>query len=455
MELMKGFWEDKQATLRAPIYGASLLIGLSLLVSRLSFVVFFALIPLVLYIERMNKLSTKRIRTDFYLFGVIVSMFANFFLLEASPNNWFVVVKGWFAFVAPLMAWLMISFFCGLACLLLGEALRRLPNTAWRIGLLPLLFALMEVLRSYLFAIMAYGPHGSLSPNFNWGALAVPASNTPVVYMSRFSTFFGLSAIVVVINICLLQLSRPKPVRYGLLLLVICFLSGVGWLSMPEVPSRVARLRIEVRGMTENQSVVDWTEKDWPPQGTDLLVLPEYSGLLESKDYHKILRRLSPNGLAVTSIRTSRPPAATNQLIFLNRNGDIVSRQDKTFLIPTGETLPYSLQLAFRAIRKQNAIVDFTYYQQLTPGALPEKPFVYNGVSYGALACSGVSALSEYSRLSDEGADILVNSASLSFLKPDSHYHVYARAMARYQAVSTGKPFVQASRSGYSFFDGQ
>ncbi len=437
--------------LRATVYGSALLFGASLLFGRLSFISFFAGIPLLIYIEQMNRLSARQIRTDFYLYGVIVCLFANFFLLEASPNNWVVTVQGWFAFAAPVMAWLMISFFCGLATLALGEVLRKIPTTGWRIGLLPLLFAGTEAFRSYLYAIMAYGPHGSLSPNFNWGSIAVPASSTFLVYISRFTTFFGITAVVIVINICVYRLIREKQLRYGAVLLVIGFLSGIGWLGMPEAPTKVASLRIVAKGMTENESVVDWSKKDWPPQDTDLLVLPEYSGLLENKDYRKILARLSPTGLAVTTVQVGRPPAATNQLIFIDRNGQILSRQDKTFLIPTGETLPYSLQLAFKAIRKQKAIVDFTYYQQLAAGNSPEKPFVYNGVSYGALACSGVSALTEYGRLSDEGADILINSASLSFLQPDSRYHVYAKAMARYQAVSNGKVFVQASRNGYSF----
>lgn len=389
---------------------------------------------------------------DLYAFGFIVSAFANFFLLEASPNNWAVIVRGWFAVVAPTMAWLMISSFSALAFLGLAEVLRRIPSNVWRLSALPLLFALTELLRSYLFAVMAYAPHGSMSPNFNWGSLAVPASGTPLVYASRIVGFFGLTALVVGINVALyLALKKRQFIAGSLFITATVALSVIGKATIPTPSAAVQNLKIITKHFDEQENAADWTKADWPPQGTDLLVLPEYSGLLENKDYKAILQRLSKNGLAITTMRNGRSPGGTNRLIFINREGSIVEQQDKTFLIPTGETLPYSLQATFTLIKKQRSIEEFRYLQQITPGDKHEAPFEYNGIYYGALACSGVSALNEYSRLTDEGADILINSASLSFLKTNSRYHVYADNMARFQSVSTGKLLVQASRSGNSY----
>lgn len=99
----------------------------------------------------------------------------------------------------------------------------------------------------------------------------------------------------------------------------------------------------------------------------------------------------------------------------------------------------------------KKVLQDFTYSQQVTPGEKFEKPYNNVRFSVGALACSGVTALNEYRRLTQQGADILVNSASLSFLTNKSSYHVYAYNMSRFQAVSNNRPFVQASRSGESY----
>jgi len=189
-----------------------------------------------------------------------------------------------------------------------------------------------------------------------------------------------------------------------------------------------------------------------PPSGTDVLVLPEYSGIEQDKEVSKYLSPLSSNGVAITSIVNGRSPNGTNRIIYLSRDGRVIERQDKTFLIPTGELLPYSLQASFRTIGRSSINEAFKYTQQLERGDRPERVYATkDGIRIGTLACSGVSALNEYSRLTNEGADILVNTASLAFLQPNSLYHVYARNMARFQAVSNNRPFAQASRSGQSY----
>jgi apolipoprotein N-acyltransferase len=308
----------------------------------------------------------------------------------------------------------------------------------------------MELARSYLFAIMAYGPHGKLSPNFNWGSISVPASGTPLVFATRMVGFFGLTFLVLVINICIYSLvTRYYRGRSIAALCIVFCLTYISWSAGVHV--KTPELTVVAVGVGPTQGLKDWDQASWPAQGTDLLVLPEYSEILKNPQYKEIMNRLSDTGLAVTTIRDKGSPEGTNRLIYINKKGDIVNYQDKTFLIPTGEYLPYSLQASFKLIGKQKSIQDFKYTQQQTNGKIDEYPFSGGSFRVGALACSGVSALNEYKRLSSEDADILVNSASLSFLAPHSHYHVYARNMARYHAVSNNKPFVQASRSGETY----
>ena len=433
-----------------PIYASGILVGLCMVVRGSEWLIFVALIPLLYYISKSGKLRNKRILADFYVFGFIICGFANWFLLQVSPQNWTVSLQGWFVAVATGLSWLLICAWCALSFLVLGFVLYRFKTPKARLLALPFLFSLAEVLRSYMYAAMAYGPHGSFSPNFNWGSLAVPASGTPLVFSSRFIGFFGLTFLVVVVNLAVFAICKRK---YGVSMaatIAVVFVAYLGW-KQGEATASNKHLSIAIVHLGELQSAIDLGTNKWPPNGTDLLVLPEYSELRQNPDYKKLLQRLSPNGVAVTTERNGQSPNGTNELIFLDRNAKVVSAQDKTFLIPTGETLPYILKFSFWLIRKNNMNVNFTYTQQITSGQTPEKPYNTGTFSVGALACSGVSTLNEYGRLSGQGADVLVNSASLSFLQSDSLYHVYARNMARYQAVSNNRTFVQASRSGESY----
>lgn len=413
--------------------------------------IYIALVPLIAYLPSINKTPSKRVIRDYYFAGFILCGFANIFLFQLAPENWTIQLNGWFGYASRFISWILICSICAVSYGLLGYILTKIKYDSLKLLFLPFLFATTELIRSYLFAIMAYGPHGSLSPNFNWGSIAVPASGTPLVYSSRILGFFGLTFLVVVINICIYLLFIKRRVLAPTLVLGgIISLTLIGWSLGEQKTNKV--LQVAIIHMNEQNDLSMGSLALWPPEGTDLLVLPEYSAVLKYKDYKQMLHRLSKNGVAITTIDTGRSPNATNRIIYLNRDGDIIKSQDKTFLIPTGEYIPYSLQLGFRAIGKSTALVDFRYSQQLKPGNEPESLYMTeDGVKIGALACSGVSALNEYSRLSNAGADILTNSASLAFLQPTSLYHVYARNMARYQAVSNNKPFVQASRSGQSY----
>lgn len=437
--------------IRWHLYVSFLLIGVSMVWNHGGWLIFFALIPLVTYVAHMNELSSRKVVKDFYFGGFILIGFANLFLYEVAPENWTIQLRGWFGMASRFMSWFLICAFTSLAYAGLGFVLKKIKGYRTRLLLLPFLFAFAELVRSYLYAIMAYGPNGNLSPNFNWGSIAVPASGTPIVYNSRWLGFFGISVIVVAVNICLyLILFKRKLLMPIILLCLIAASTLLTWSLGADLRGR--QIKVASIHLNEKSDMTFIDSKLWPPQGTDLLILPEYSAILTYKDYKQMLSRLSEDGVAITSIDNGRSPEGTNRIIVLNRNGKVIKSEDKTFLIPTGEYIPYSLQLGFRLIGKSQAITDFTYSQQLTKGSQPETPIVASsGLSVGALACSGVGALKGYSRLADEGADVFTNSASLAFLLPDSIYHTYARNMARFQAVSNNKGFIQASRSGQSY----
>ena len=437
--------------IRLRLYLSFYLLGISMLWSGGEWLIFFAVIPFISYIPHIQKMKLRKVLKDFYFGGVILCGFANIFLFQVAPENWTIELNGWFGVFSRLLSWLLASFVCALAYVPIGYVLYKIKDFNKQLIVLPFLFPLAELLRSYIFAFGAYGPHGNLNPNFNWGSLAVPASGTQLVYSSRLLGFFGLTFLVVLINIGLyLIIFRRKIVIPLSIFLAITTLTFLCWRSGES--SKTQSLQVAAIHFKDKKNFADIDRYFWPTKETDIIVLPEYSKFLQSKDHEQLLSRLSKDGVLITSREDGASPNGTNQVIVINKQGDVVYRQDKTFLIPTGEYMPYVLQTSFRVIGKAQVLDDFNNQQKLTKGKIPEQNYVAtNSVKIGALACSGVGALGAYQQLSDDGADVLTNSASLSFLLPDSVYHAYAKNMARYQAVSNNKPFIQSSRSGQSY----
>jgi apolipoprotein N-acyltransferase len=433
------------------LYISFLLLGISMIWDKGGWLTLVALIPAINYLAKFNELSTRKVLKDFYLAGFILCGFANLFFFELAPENWTIALTGWFGLVSRFVSWLLICSFCSLSFLLLGYILKRIKYLNHRLLALPVLFALTELVRSYLFASMAFGPHGSFSPNFNWGSIAVPASGTPLVYSSRLIGFFGITAAVVVVNIALYLLLFKRRIIVPLsLILVICTVTILGWKLGETKGSK--QLRVAVVHLNERQDLSEWSKSFWPAQNTDIIVLPEYSNVQSNKNFKLILSRLSKDGIAVTTRPIGRAPNEINSVTYYNKDGNVVNTQGKTFLIPTGEYMPYSLQASFTLLGKKQALTDFHYSQKLTKGTIDEYPLRSNKDVYiGTLACSGISALTQYRQLTDKGADVLVNSASLAFLQPDSLYHIYAKNMARYHSIVNNRPFLQSSRSGQSY----
>jgi apolipoprotein N-acyltransferase len=409
------------------------------------------MIPMLFYLMKSRERTINQSVSDFYIFGLILCGFANLFLFQMSPENWNIGLSGWITVLARLIAWCLVCLFSALAYALLGYCLGIIKNVQYKFYAFPFLFPIAELIRSYLYAAMSYGPKGSFSPNFNWGSLAVPGSGTVLVYSSRILGFFGISLLVILFNYTVWLLLRRKFFYAILLLCFIAFVTILGW-KQGDSLYFTRNVTVSVVHLSEDDDMKSIDTNIAPVQSSEILVLPEYSGIEKDPQKESYLTPLSKNGVAITSIVNGKGPSGTNRIIYMSKTGDLIEQQDKTFLIPTGELLPYSLQASFSIIGKSSINVAFNSTQQIDRGKTPEKVYkTNNDIAIGTLACSGVSALNEYSRLTSEGASILVNSASLSFLTENSLYHVYAHNMARFQAVSNNRPLAQASRSGESY----
>lgn len=425
------------------------IIGLASIIHFFEYFIFIGFIPLIIYVKRIHRYTIRQVLLDFYICGLILCGFSYLFIFQVLPNNWAISLPTWIAVTASLISWLLIS--CLSACLfiLLGGLLYKIKNSNYRLLLLIPIWIGVEIIRSYGIALYSYGPGSSISPNFNFGSIGVIASGTHAIYLSRYVGFYGMSITVLLVNLSLYYLFFKRKITALYVIVIILFFTYFSWISKDNSIDNSTDI---VAVHLNEESVLDvWSGWKSLPNEIEILIFPEYSGVLENKDFIKIASKLSDEGVGITSTTKRIDNKTYNQIVYFDNLGNILQTQNKSFIIPSGETMPYFLSGIFKIIGQDDLVEQFQINQQITPGTANESPFKYKGNSFGSLICSGIIALNEYSRLSDEGSNILINTASLSFLVHDSYYHVHARNMARYHAVSNNVPLVQASRSGESF----
>lgn len=422
-----------------PLISAALL-GLTLLSTKLTWLVFVALVPLLYVVAQPNKLNRKHVMRSFYAAGVVYFLFVYMAMLDTSPNSWS-QIDSTFATLSTGFVWIVLALTNAVQFLLLGWATLNLEKR-YRLLLLPCIWILAELARSYLFAAIALGPGGTLSPNWPLGNLGTIAAGTPLVYLGRFIGLYGLSLAVVSINIGVL-LALKKKQKAALLLAGPAALALLAFVAYQPSGNTIKAAAVHLADKSDLRQTVPNISL---PVDAELLVLPEYSRFLDNPNHKKLAGR----SVVVTTVEGIGKPRS-NDLIYYSAQAGEISRQQKTFLISGGEYAPYIFDGMFRLLGRSYIVTEFNQSQQVRPGTSSEKP-VRTTVGYlGGLACSGVINLSQYQRLTRKGAEILVNPASLSLISSGNVYHVQEQYLTRFHAVANARPFVQASRTGESY----
>lgn len=438
-----------QVRLSLILYLGALLMGLSFVFSNRGWFIFISVLPLFVYVENLKKLSLKRILIDFFVMGVIVMGSSFLYMFQAASQNWDTVVSGWFVLGSRFIAWFIATIVCATPFIGLAWVLYKIKNDSTRLWATLLLWPIFEIIRAFVFSVISYGKGGAIGIDTNFGSLAVSASDTPLVYISRIFSFWGMSVAVLAFGLGVYYLFKKRFLIGGLLIFSVVVVSVLTY-NLPS-KNNVSQHKVVVVHLNENDAMSIWENFDSIPENTDLLVLPEYSEATKDEVIQKIANKLSVNGVAITTVTEGKLLNKHNKLVYFNKEGQIVSKQDKSRLIPMGEYLPWVINQAFKLFKQKTLIDTFMYVQMVNKGQAPIRPFNYGGKVFGALPCSGVTAVGDYYNIKRQGADVLINSASLSFLSPNSTYHVYGKNMARYQAVSNNLPYIQSSRSGDSY----
>ncbi|MSR89314.1 hypothetical protein EXS53_00025 [Patescibacteria group bacterium] len=453
----------------ALIIASGVLLSLPFVRYQLGWLSFFSLLPLLALLQRLRaqKASSKRIVASILLAGAIDMSIVLTWMYQLNTVDLLQDPLTRAVFV-PFTLGLMVLFFAS-GFLIFGWLVVRLKislDNKNSFLLLPAAWVFGEFARSVFFSIMMLGEGGAVGMHWNFGALGLAASATPLVYFSRLGGLFGLSFVVVLANIAIFQLWRRKFVKVSVLIIASIVIATALAYYLYRAPSNPAIERIGLVHLGSNEDT-DYQQplirsiKDNASGRLATVIFPEYSHLFDEPrlldEDRQIAQLLLKNegSRIITSRTISAVKTETNAIVELDVSGRQISAQGKTFLIPGGEYIPYLYKGILIASGNYRLIAYHEGEKTVAQSKKPIEPITINGVSYGVLACSGIIAPEYYRELTNRGAEVLVNAASLSTMGIGAQFFDQAKQMARFQAVANARTLVQSARGKQSYIMSQ
>ena len=431
---------------------------------QLGWLGFITLLPFLYLLLRFEKkkLKTRKIIKYIWLVGMVFMAITISWMFQLNTVGLLQdpITKVIFL---PLTLGLMVLFFSSGFALFgwLYTKLKVSLNNKSSFLLLPAIWVVGEFVRSVVFSICSLGEGGSVGMHWNFGALGLGVAVTPMVFASRIVGLFGLSFVMVLINLSIFQLIRRKFVVYSIGIILACLaVALIGFYgyrhTTASAPQKVGIVHLgPLEDIDYENSLLSQSDK--VNDKVDLVIFPEYSHLFEEdrlKDADQaIVNKLveGPDSRIITTRSVTDNGKDTNAIVELTTDNKEISKQGKTFLIPGGEYVPYIYKALLIASANYELIRHHEGQNTVYQSKVPIKPINIQGVNYGVLACSGIIAPEFYRGLVNDGASVLVNSASLSTMGMGKEFFDQAYQMARFQAVANSRPLIQSARGEKSY----
>lgn len=326
--------------------------------------------------------------------------------------------------------------------------------------LVPTLWLVAEYVRAVIFSITSMGPGGQIGPYWTFGNFGYYLAETPLAFIARFGGLYLLSGVMALLFVAGYQSYKKRSIIP--IVPVVVVLVVLSWLGYVIYARSTGQQRVvgAVNYAYKDQPTMHSKEsydllRGFQDRSLDALVLPEYSHYFEenfSSDVAVIGRVMKKtDGLVVHSARENNAGLGHNMLTFQASNGAVLNQQQKWFVVPAGEYVPYIYQVVLAYAGQEHLLLDFNNQKSVNRGKGIEKPYVFDGVSYGAHACSGVIAPDFYNQLAQAGANIFTNSAALDTMGISPLFHVESQNMNKLTAIAHARPFVQGAKGGPAY----
>ncbi|MFH0935805.1 MAG: apolipoprotein N-acyltransferase [Candidatus Omnitrophota bacterium] len=317
---------------------------------------------------------------------------------------------------------------------------------------IPSVWVLLEYIRSYLFS------------GFGWALLGYSQYlNLPVIQVADITGVWGVSFLVMMINVAIYQLATGRK-KFLIPLLVLGLALGYGyykiyrpatsdqqpstsisiiqgnipqelkWDTDPRVKYHVidTYLTLSSQALKDNPALIIWPEASLP------VVLEEEPYFSQVVGDFARQRKVA----ILTGAVTSRDNLYFNSAVLFSKEGELSERYEKVHLVPFGEYIPLKDALPFL-----QAVVPIG---EITPGE-QYTVFMYNGQRFSVLICFEDLFPEIARRYAKNGAGFLVNITNDAWYKktPAAYQHLQASVL---RAVETRLSLVRAANTGVSGF---
>ncbi len=419
-----------------------------------------ALVPLLWFLKfKFISHDTTDIILVIWLFGFFYLLIVCGWLINADAHSW-TRLGGISLQYLIFIIWFLLGLFLSIGFLALGLITRfaiakRLSFEKYLL-IFPFFWVACEFGRSWLFSVVSYGKNATVGPFYNFGVLGYSLTSTQLVHFSKVGGLFGLSFLVVVVNIVII-LGLLNKYKQVLFMLSPVILLGALTLIPVKTTRKIAVATVQLA--SDDKNYYDDLAEQIPAGDSprEVLTLPEYSYFFDygtPAQHSNITNKLfaNDNGIIIYSRKgTAKNGLQTNEMVVATPNSQILDSQLKSFLIPTGEYIPWIIQQGLKYSGQNQVQGYFDASLGIAKADHVEHVVTAGSIKIGALVCSGVIAPERYRILTKQGAQLLTNSASLNEFTNTPLYHLQARQFARFIAVANDRPFVQSARGGYAY----
>lgn len=339
--------------------------------------------------------------------------------------------------------------------------LLKLSITQFRfVFLAPFLWVVCESFVSVSFSIISSGIGSRVGDYWHFGSIGIWIIPTPLVFLSRWGGLYVLSFSVALLLCSIIFMIKTKKWIYSVSIIASLVVLSVLSYQLYKTPNgqSIVIAAIGSKVLKDDEYVnnpLPFTVQKVPEHSLDVIVLPEYSRYWEyDKTKHTTLiqRALKDSkGLVIDSYSKVFQNKKYNNITYSSSNGTSYNEQSKWFIVPGGEYIPYIYRGPLRMLGQAKTVRAYENTRSVTPGTKNESPYVWKDVAYGALACSAANAPELYREITNRGAEVLINTASLGTIGLSKKYHDTSFLESRLHAIANARPFIQSARGGYNF----
>ena len=439
------------------------MLGLPFIYANLSFLVVVGFIPILIYLKALQGEPKKYAYLNLFFALFIFQAMVMAWMLDTSPSRWLPIDQNQ-ANLLVLAIWLFSTLVLSSGTILFSIAAKhlnkyKLSESHWIVSL-AVLWAASEYARAVIVSIVSIGEGSSIGPYWNYGALGYLGVNLPISFASRLVGLFGLSFLIILVNFGVYKLFTKQYRQSLAWISPVLVLALFGYITYHDnkITLEVAAAHIGINNTSKPDSLS--IQSAVGDKSYDLAVFPEYVDP-SAGDNLQILKTsdLINDGGAIVGGRQQRETyPSENLLVNFDENGNEVESQEKSFIVPYGEYLPYIVDSVLGWAGLSELSQKFEDQRQVIAGSEQIEPVAYSNFNLGGQVCSGITSPSLYNYSARQGATILSNSASLAIFAFSPQYHQESLSMAKFHAIANSRPYVQSTYAGQSLIltaDGQ